>query len=67
MYGAVDRIENNKVIIIWDDNTSSIIENEDNLKEGDRVSSDNDKIKKIDNAAEKKKMIDLQNKILKKR
>jgi hypothetical protein len=63
MTGSVDRIEENKAVIILDDKAEKIIDNIYDLKEGDRVEVYRNKVKKIDNSVSKQEMIDLQNKI----
>ena len=65
--GAVDRLENDKAIIVMDNRKIVVTPNKYNLKEGDRISLINGTIKKIDNKLEKEEMINLQNKIFKKR
>lgn len=70
-YGAVDRIENNIAVIVFDDKTIMDYHQDKNndiiLKEGDRICFHNDKIRVVKNNRQKRKNINLQNKIFKRR
>lgn len=68
MKGSVDRIEDNNIAVIILDNGDIINkENNINLKEGDIVNVEDNIITKEDNMDRKRKMIELQKKVFKRR
>lgn len=64
--GSVDRLEENIAVIVLDNGNIIHLQNEQYLKEGDMVSFFKGNIEKIDNSIQKKRIFDLQKKILEK-